>query len=202
MKIKNLILGLFLMALFTASCSKSDDSPELASITVTPSNVLSDSVTVQWPAVAGAFFYDVDVYKGEEYLEDLSYAVENKTEYIIKGLLANTEYKFVVTANNTSGEAAAEGNVTVTTTAVLAGLVGTWQYTNSPLIIKYVFNANGTGSYKYDTSTLVNFTWKVKSGKILLSKTAYNIVSKQWLNYSPSSDNSSATIGNSIFLKQ
>ncbi len=202
MKIKNLILGLSLMALFTAACSKSDDSTT-PTIAVSSSNVLSDSVTVQWPAIENTLFYDVDVYKGEEYLEGLSHSVENKTEFIVKGLLANTEYEFVVTAYSTSGDVLAEGSFKVTTEPVLAGLVGTWKYEYSTLIVNYIFNADGTGSYKYGTSTAVSFTWKVKTGKILVAKMVQGFPVKEWLTYSIASDNNSlATIGGTIYFKQ
>ncbi|MFI8522091.1 chitinase [Streptomyces sp. NPDC085481] len=98
----------------------------------------SSSVTLTWPAVAGATSYKV-------YRDGVLVATVSGTSYTATGLAASTSYSFQVSAANSAGESARSTAVTATTTSGGGGNPGGSLPAHALVGYLHASFANGSG---------------------------------------------------------
>lgn len=143
---------LFLSAILTFSfvgCEDEKSETEPVSIEITADKTTSDSIIISWTKVDDAAYYTIDISEGSNDPE--SYIVEDETTYTFDDLLAGTTYKIEIEAGAAffTENIVGKGSKSFTTAALPTELVGAWEKFTGSSTIRYEFNADGTGSYKY-----------------------------------------------------
>ncbi|MET8503717.1 glycoside hydrolase family 18 protein [Streptomyces sp. NPDC004787] len=105
---------------------------------LTAGSVTSSSVSLSWPAVAGATSYRI-------YKDGAALATVTGTSYTATGLAASTAYSFQVSAVNSAGESAKSAAVSATTTSGGGGTPGGQLPAHALVGYLHASFANGSG---------------------------------------------------------
>lgn len=146
---KKFMLVLFASSLLV-SCSKDDEGSSVKEIVISEVEITADAITVEWPKVEGAVYYEIEI---TPKTEDDIYMVEGNTSFTFSDLLADTDYEISVKAGTSlvNENVIAEGKKSLKTLTLPKELLGSWKYQYKENSIIYTFKSDGTGTLESRT---------------------------------------------------